>query len=119
MSHFVALFNKLAFCPVFTRVGLKSQAGQGDFTQAGLRVWPWTCSSAAVFGVRPVWPMAALPARTHQARGKGHLERYIWRIFVIPAETRFVLCIDRLNLREKTRPIVIENDLALHADDGP
>jgi len=33
ISHFVALFNKLTFCWVFTRVGLKSQAGQGDFTR--------------------------------------------------------------------------------------
>jgi hypothetical protein len=31
---FVALFNKLTFCWVSTRVGLKNQVGQGDFTSA-------------------------------------------------------------------------------------
>jgi hypothetical protein len=37
ISHFVALFNKLTFCWVFTRLGLKNQIGWSDFTQAGLR----------------------------------------------------------------------------------
>jgi hypothetical protein len=40
MSHFVALFNKLTFYSVFTRVGVKNQAAQGDFTRAGLLVQP-------------------------------------------------------------------------------
>jgi len=40
MSYFVALFNKLTFCAVFTRVGVKNQVAQGDFTQADLRVQP-------------------------------------------------------------------------------
>ena len=34
IPNFVALCNKLGFCPVFTRVGLKNQVGEGDFTLA-------------------------------------------------------------------------------------
>ena len=32
IPNFVALCNKLVFCPIFTRVGLKNQVGEGDFT---------------------------------------------------------------------------------------
>lgn len=34
LSHSVALFNKLTFCPVFTRVGLKNQSGEGVLLQS-------------------------------------------------------------------------------------
>jgi hypothetical protein len=38
IPNFVALCNKLVFCPIFTRVGLKNQVGEGDFTLAELLV---------------------------------------------------------------------------------
>jgi hypothetical protein len=42
IPNFVALCNKLVFCPIFTRVGLKNQVGQSDFTWVGLTLPPWT-----------------------------------------------------------------------------
>ena len=34
--NFVALCNKLVFCPIFTQPKLKNQVGEGDFTWGGL-----------------------------------------------------------------------------------
>ena len=39
IPNFVALCNKLVFCPIFTRVGLKNRVGEGDFTLVGLLAW--------------------------------------------------------------------------------
>ena len=36
IRHFVALFNKLTFCPVFTRDETKNQVGGNDFTSGGI-----------------------------------------------------------------------------------
>jgi hypothetical protein len=34
--NFVALCNKLIFCPIFTQPKVKNQVGEGDFTLLGL-----------------------------------------------------------------------------------
>ena len=36
IPNFVALCNKLVFCPIFTRSEVKNQVGEGDFTLLGL-----------------------------------------------------------------------------------
>ena len=45
IPNFVALCNKLVFRPIFTRVGLKKQVGEGGFTWVGLFVSPGTGST--------------------------------------------------------------------------
>ena len=45
IPNFVALCNKLVFCPIFTQPKLKNQVGEGDFTWVGLTVSPGTGST--------------------------------------------------------------------------
>ena len=40
IPNFVALCNKLVFCSIFTRVGLKIQVGEGGFTLVALTLQP-------------------------------------------------------------------------------